>query len=96
MVSVLPETHPFMFTNDNILSTYDTTGLYGIKDPSEVNLINTYNGSDNQFLRISVNRCQGNNCADEDVINSFLTSHSGTLFQAQSYIDYDDVEAKEG
>ena len=88
-----------MFANGNILNSYDTTGLYGIKNPSEVNLINTYYRSSNQFLRISVNKCRGNNCADEDAINTFLTSHSATLFQAQSYIDYEDVgdvEAQEG
>ena len=84
-----------MFKNGNILSRYDTTALYGIKDPSEVSLINNYQASGNQFLRISVNKCRGNNCADEDAINTFLTSHSATLFQAQSYINYEDVEDDE-
>ena len=57
LVSILPDTHPDMFAHDNALNNYDTTGLFGIKNPAEVALINTYNIALNQFLRISVNRC---------------------------------------
>ena len=41
-VSVLPETHPDIFANDNALNNYNTTGLYGIKDPAEVSFVNSY------------------------------------------------------
>ena len=95
MVSVLPETHPHLFEHDNIFNSFDTTGLYGIKDPREVSLINTYLGSGNQFLRISINRCQVE-CASDEIINSFLESHSATMFQSLNYIDYEDVEAVDG
>ena len=95
LVSVLPETHPIVFAHDNALNNFDTSGLYGIKDPSEVTLINTYQGSKNQFLRISVNRCAVN-CADRQDIDAFLQSHSAATFQALNYVDYEDVVASDG
>ena len=42
LVSILPETHPDIFAHENALNNYNTTGLYGIKNPAEVSLINTY------------------------------------------------------
>ena len=42
LVSIFKETHPQYFTNGSALNGFDTTGLYGMKDPSEASMINDY------------------------------------------------------
>ena len=42
LAPILKESHPQYFLNGSALNSFDTSGLYGVKDPSEVTLINDY------------------------------------------------------
>ena len=55
--AVTQETHPQYFIKGSALTGFDTSGLIGLKDASDVEFINDYQAAEHQFLRISVNKC---------------------------------------
>ena len=53
-ISIQKDLHPEVYEGSSAFNFYDTTGLYTIKDPSEVTMINNYLAQENQLLRFYV------------------------------------------
>lgn len=70
-----------LFSNGSGLNDFDTTGLYVIKDKSEVAFMNSITTQQNKFLRVAVLPCQqdklpeGESCADEATAAQFYQKY---------------------